>query len=52
MATKASDNDGKPLYEWKLDSALGDIKQIKRIKLINPKNIEKLELAPVVQPVR
>lgn len=53
MSTKATDNDGKPLYEWKLDSNLGEISHIKRIPLIDPKTIakvEKVESAPVAVP--
>ena len=41
VKTKATDNDGLPLYEWKLDSALGEIQHIKRIPLIDPKKIKK-----------
>jgi len=49
VSTKATDNDGLPLYEWKLDSGLGEISHIKRIPLINPKEISKSE--PTTQAV-
>lgn len=39
VKTKATDNDGLPLYEWKLDSSLGEIQHIKRIPLVDPKAI-------------
>ena len=28
VATKARDNDGKPLYQWNLDGKLGEIESI------------------------
>ena len=40
VKTKATDNDGLPLYEWKLDSSLGEIQHIKRIPLVDPKKIK------------
>lgn len=43
VSTKATDNDGKPLYEWTLDSNLGQIEHIKRIPIVNPKLLPKAE---------
>ena len=48
VATKASDNDGKPLYEWQLDSNLGEIKHIKRIPLVDPEKIRSEDQAKAV----
>jgi len=39
MMTKARDNNGTPMFDWKLDSSLEDIKSIKRIELVDPKKI-------------
>lgn len=47
VATKATDNDGLPLYEWKLDSSLGEIQHIKRIALVDPKKIKEEDKAKI-----
>ena len=39
IKTKATDADGKPLFEWKLDEELKTIDHIKRVPIINPKKI-------------
>jgi hypothetical protein len=39
LKTKATDADGKPLFEWKLDEELKTIDHIKRVPIINPKKI-------------
>lgn len=37
--TKATDADGKPLFDWKLDPELGKIDHIQRVPIVNPKKI-------------
>ena len=47
MSTKAKDNNGDALFNWNLDSKLGEIHQIKRIELFDPSTIVKEEIAEV-----
>jgi len=48
VSSKAKDNNGDAIYKWNLDKSLGDIHQIKRIELIDPKTIQKI--VPTPQP--
>lgn len=39
VKTKATDADGKPLFDWKLDPNAGTIDHIQRVPILNPKKI-------------
>lgn len=39
IQTKATDADGKPLFDWKLDPEAGTIDHIQRVPILNPHKI-------------